>query len=524
MKKRPKFAKFLALAFAAVLAVAASCLLPIQAHAAEASNASSTDKPLLLALGDSITYGYEPDPDNPLNPDGKRLTDECFVSILANEKGYTYQNEGVIGNTAAGVLEKLQSGSLDDSIKQAEVITLTCGGNDLMKVMYQRTADYYNKQFSPKTPLTADDVVNSLWIGGTDTESIKIMLCAGIVLMFNYYDGYYIEDCSAFKEGLESFIENLNSVTSYIKSVNPDVQIYVATQYNPYAHFKDTYELVGTHLGACAAQLREKVIANAETGDYTVVDVYSAFAGNTATLCNATEDPLTLDFHPSVAGHKVIAETFAATVPTAATVAAADATKVYGEVDPELTATVSGVSDGDELDYAVTREAGENVGTYAVTPSGEKLQNGYLVSYESATLTVTAKSIVPGDASGITVEAPKDVAANGSEQRCAASLYDTRTDKALVEGTDYTLSYEGDLVNPGTVTMIVTGIGNYQGSFELTYKILEAVTPKSDTSNKSGDNAATPQTSDASAPAALLAVAGLAVCAAGLLRRAQIRI
>ncbi|MBQ7699811.1 MAG: hypothetical protein IJT49_05665 [Clostridia bacterium] len=75
-----------------------------------------------------------------------------------------------------------------------------------------------------------------------------------------------------------------------------------------------------------------------------------------------------------------------------ATVKAEDKTKVYGEDDPEFTATVSGLVNGDKEDvikYTLTRAEGENVGEYAITPSGEAEQGNYDVVFESGKLTVT---------------------------------------------------------------------------------------------------------------------------------------
>ena len=84
------------------------------------------------------------------------------------------------------------------------------------------------------------------------------------------------------------------------------------------------------------------------------------------------------------------------------TVTADDKSKTYGGTDPALTATVTGLVNGEGesvLTYAVTRDAGEDAGTYAITASGDAEQGNYTVSYEPgvftiarAPLTITARS------------------------------------------------------------------------------------------------------------------------------------
>ena len=41
--------------------------------------------------------------------------------------------------------------------------------------------------------------------------------------------------------------------------------------------------------------------------------------------------------------------------------------KVYGAVDPELEVTITGLAEGDNLKYRVSRAPGEIVGEYAIT-------------------------------------------------------------------------------------------------------------------------------------------------------------
>ena len=87
-------------------------------------------------------------------------------------------------------------------------------------------------------------------------------------------------------------------------------------------------------------------------------------------------------FNDSVAGKLTIN-------PKAVTVTAENKSKVYGEADPELTATVSGLLGEDKVDYTLSRKAGEDVGEYEITAAGEEVQGNYKVTYEPGKLTIT---------------------------------------------------------------------------------------------------------------------------------------
>ena len=74
--------------------------------------------------------------------------------------------------------------------------------------------------------------------------------------------------------------------------------------------------------------------------------------------------------------------------PRTVTVTADDKTKLKGKEDPELTATVEGLVNGDEISYTLSREPGEKPGTYTITPEGEETQGNYVVVYKTGTLTI----------------------------------------------------------------------------------------------------------------------------------------
>lgn len=90
----------------------------------------------------------------------------------------------------------------------------------------------------------------------------------------------------------------------------------------------------------------------------------------------------------------------------AITVTADSKTKTYGEADPALTYQVSGaLAPGDAITGSPSREAGEDVGSYAITQGTIALSAGnpgnYLLSFVPGTLTITKAplTITPANAS-----------------------------------------------------------------------------------------------------------------------------
>ncbi len=73
--------------------------------------------------------------------------------------------------------------------------------------------------------------------------------------------------------------------------------------------------------------------------------------------------------------------------PKAVTITADDKSKTYGEDDPELTATVEGAVDGEELAYTVTREEGDIVDEYTISVVPGDNPN-YDVTTETGTFTI----------------------------------------------------------------------------------------------------------------------------------------
>ena len=150
--------------------------------------------------------------------------------------------------------------------------------------------------------------------------------------------------------------------------------------------------------------------------------------------------------------------------------------KVYDGTALTAGGTVNNLVKDETVNLTMTgsqTDVGTSDNTYELNWTGSAKESNYKHGKDSiGTLTVTAKSINPDDEkTGITVTDPKDSKYDGEEHKNKPKVEDTKTKATLKEGTDYELSYSEDVTNAGTVTVTVTGIGNYEGSFEVTYEI-----------------------------------------------------
>jgi len=267
---------------------------------------ADTEVKNILALGDSITTGYG-------------LADastEGFTALLA-AKGHTVVNKAVDGNTAAGIAAQLADGFItEDEILAADVITITCGGNDLMALLYSKMADTWNAQ-NPNSPIEAADVVG-IMKDPSDQKRLSLMMIALNVLDSN--NPAYMLDDPDFSAAISGYIDTLCSIAEEIFLVNPDTEVIAATQYNPYLAFKDakymgfiSLDPLYSGMETGAEMLNTMIKLTAESAGYTVADVKAACDAYTGadSLYNASAAALEVDFHPSAAGHAVIAETFA---------------------------------------------------------------------------------------------------------------------------------------------------------------------------------------------------------------------
>ena len=344
--------------------------------------------PQYLVLGDSISTGYK--------LGGGHFTEESFAKTLSSANGYEVAVEAVDGNTASGLLKQLEEGTLDDVIVSADIITITCGGNDMLAFLYE----YLNNRIIEVEKVITDTLYEINRYLGIANEAIKTeteviekdsasedgeeqedtappeseapeetvstpsenetAFPSGVLsklILANIYDLFeefitnvnntidYIGEkkknasfwekliliayeelidysldaaesllisftkTGEYQEAVNAYIEKINDVIDYIRSLNGDAVIILATQYNPYSHFSSpAHKVISNFVDAGVCKLNEAITLNASDGKYFLADVYTAFDSSDEVLCNAAESPLEMDVHPNAAGHAVIAE------------------------------------------------------------------------------------------------------------------------------------------------------------------------------------------------------------------------
>ena len=245
-----------------------------------------------VALGDSITTGYG-------------LTgaeNDSFAALVANENGYELTNLAQDGATSGDLLEVVQDEENADILQNADLITITIGGNDLMGALYQFLADKYNEGKNESDQIDAQRVQIAL-VDETDEIHSAVLLTA-LFNISNFATSNQADDA------LDMVADSLGAVIEQITSMNSDACVIVANQYNPYSHIEGTSAAAIVNAFEAGVKRLNSEVLEAGNG-YEIADVYTAFKDAADNPCNAyftSTTDMDLDFHPNAYGHELIAE------------------------------------------------------------------------------------------------------------------------------------------------------------------------------------------------------------------------
>jgi lysophospholipase L1-like esterase len=206
------------------------------------------DGHLLVALGDSITFGYNLDPSN------AHPSSQAFPALIADDIHYQLLNFGIPGDTSVNLVAHLKTKTYREALGRSAVITLYIGSNDLLQ--------------------GAGSIIQNLILNPN-----YVPTAADIAMLQNI---------------TANLAGNLVEIIAQIREVT-DAPIVLYTIYNPfYGADQNTALLLGGINGIIASFAKDPSIA--------VVDAFGAFAGKQNTLV------LPNDIHPTLQGQEVLEE------------------------------------------------------------------------------------------------------------------------------------------------------------------------------------------------------------------------
>lgn len=204
-----------------------------------------------IALGDSLAAGVTPE-----KQIGKGYADMIAEVFLGEGKLHYFTKEySVPGATSQQVLDGIQKENVKEDLEKANLVTISAGANDLLKLIKfdQKTGEY---SYSPKEVQAA----------------------------------------------ITGVFENVASLSTKIKALNPEVQVFVMGYYFPFPHIEEGRK---AELVKISQLLNAAIKMGAEAGHGTFVPVDDKFGSEGSQYV-----PNPQDVHPSLDGYKLMADAF----------------------------------------------------------------------------------------------------------------------------------------------------------------------------------------------------------------------
>ena len=240
---------------------------------------ASQEKRLCVAFGDSIASGY-----------GIDNVNQTYPAMIAKKFGLYCENNAVSGDKSADMLNVISN---TPSVKDAALITISIGGNDLI---------------ANKDIVLAKSVSEKMSAMGLPPQSLqKLIKEINIAGVFNGANINF-DTIDADIAGIFSSLKNnLADALRLLRSVNEQAVIIVQTLYNPYLGNSE-YEIFGFDVGTLIDSYIQRInstfyeLQNELDGTFLIADVASGMNGNSKYFYTSW------DFHPTAQGHAYMAD------------------------------------------------------------------------------------------------------------------------------------------------------------------------------------------------------------------------
>lgn len=286
---RKSIQKYISAVSAAVLM--SSLLLGAASAAPESAKAGAKQPYRIVALGDSLTVGYEPGKGEKERPYG--FVDRLQEQALLHGRAETV-NVGIAGLKSKGLENFVEAVTKGQAISADDIQP---------KLPDPRASQIGAAAPETKEALETADTV-TITIGGNDMS--ELLTTAGKMSDADLQ--------ARVQELFKLYTDSVGAVITDLHELNPDALIVVADQYQPLPEIADKalYPKLGKAAEAFTGVIDQMAAGFAAQGvEVKVAHVAKEFVGGEGTMTHMIKDH---DFHPNQLGYEAIAKVFSETI------------------------------------------------------------------------------------------------------------------------------------------------------------------------------------------------------------------
>ena len=413
-----------------------------------------------VAMGDSIAYGYGL----------KDISTQSYAQIVRSKLNIpktNFKNLAISGMTCKEYYEKITTdSSYQNSIKSADLITVSIGSNELLGIAINAVAKVTG--ISSKEP-DFENKAKQAFLNANILQQAKMLR-----EIYSFFTSN--ETKQKINDSISTYSEYWDKSYKYIKSINPNASIIATQFYNPYYEISLLNYDLGGFVDEPITKLNEILMqkSNSEK-NYKIAKIYNDFNTTNPRITNVeislSEKKFNIDPHPNKSGHQKISTRVLdaiSTIPNKKNISTLniaelpDMTYTGNELTPNVIIKDGKTTLNENKDYTVTYINNVNIGEAKVDITGIGNYSGNVIK------TFNIKNAPKQDIKNAKISEINQQTYTGFKITPIVNLSFNNVE--LKQNQDYILTYQNN-INVGDANIIIKGIGNYSGTLTKSFTI-----------------------------------------------------
>ena len=413
-----------------------------------------------VAMGDSIAYGYGL----------KDISTQSYAQIVRSKLNIpktNFKNLAISGMTCKEYYEKITTdSSYQNSIKSADLITVSIGSNELLGIAINAVAKVTG--ISSKEP-DFENKAKQAFLNANILQQAKMLR-----EIYSFFTSN--ETKQKINDSISTYSEYWDKSYKYIKSINPNASIIATQFYNPYYEISLLNYDLGGFVDEPITKLNEILMqkSNSEK-NYKIAKIYNDFNTTNPRITNVeislSEKKFNIDPHPNKSGHQKISTRVLdaiSTIPNKKNISTLniaelpDMTYTGNELTPNVIIKDGKTTLKENKDYTITYINNVNIGEAKVDITGIGNYSGNVIK------TFNIKNAPKQDIKNAKISEINQQTYTGFKITPIVNLSFNNVE--LKQNQDYILTYQNN-INVGNANIIIKGIGNYSGTLTKSFTI-----------------------------------------------------